>query len=83
MDYIVTIKFKNRNKAIPGNFNKVIELIPVAYKSGHTQVNIMKSMYPSKNYDINFRKNQEAAEKFRTSLFEKCGNDFDINCNYI
>ncbi len=83
MKYTVTIKFKKRNEVTPDNINKVIELIPVAYKLGHTQANMMKSMYPSKSYIIDFKENQEVAEAFRKKLFNAYGNIFDINCNYI
>ena len=41
MDYTVTIKFKKKNEVTPKNINKVIELIPVTYKLGHTQKNMM------------------------------------------
>lgn len=83
MDYTVTIKFKNKNEVTPKNINKVIELILVAYKLEHTQKNMMKSMYPSFSYIINFRENQKAAENFRFNLFENYRNIFDIKCNYI
>ena len=83
MDYTVTIKFKKKNEVTPKNINKVIELIPVAYKLGHTQKNMMEFMYPSSSYVISFRENQEAAENFRLSLFKRYGNIFDIKCNYI
>lgn len=83
MDYTVTIKFKKKNEVTPKNINKAIELIPVAYKLGHTQKNMMEFMYPSSSYVINFRENQKAAENFRLNLFENHGNIFDIKCNYI
>lgn len=51
------------------NINKIIELIPPAYRMGHTQSNMMK-MYPSSSYTISFRDNKALAEDFRLKLFD-------------
>ncbi len=81
MNYEVTIKFIRKNDCSPDNVNKIIECIPPAYRSGHTQVNLIQSMFPSKSYTISF-KNKEVAEKFRIDLFTYNGNLLQIVKNY-
>lgn len=74
----ICFKFMKQIDCSPLNINKIIDCIPPAYKLGHTQESMMFGLYPSKTYEVDFRDNEVAAEKFRMNLFELLGNELHI-----